>query len=149
MSKDSFERARKDFFESSNASSTPPAQKPKPQQALDSKVRANVLEEDEPQTMLTAVTQHLIQVTPARKTAVQPLVRSGSPQRVKTPWLSRREIEITRLLCDGKSSQDIACVLGISARTVASHRSNILRRLHLNSTALLIRWSIRNGVIEP
>lgn len=53
--------------------------------------------------------------------------------------LSAREIEVLRFLADGKSSKEIAVELGISVKTVETHRSNLLRKLKLHSVAQLVR----------
>jgi len=63
--------------------------------------------------------------------------------------LSDREIQIARFLCDGNSSKKIAQNLGLSIKTVDTHRANILSKLELHSTVLLVRWAIRHGIVKP
>jgi two-component system response regulator NreC len=62
--------------------------------------------------------------------------------------LSEREREIMFLLVRGLSNQEIADRLIISASTVQSHRSHILQKLGLETTIDLVRYAIRNGLIE-
>lgn len=62
--------------------------------------------------------------------------------------LSVREREVIRLVAEGMSSKMIADALGISARTVETHRNHLLRRLKLNSTVELVRYAIRNGIVQ-
>jgi len=59
-----------------------------------------------------------------------------------------REIEIIRLLAEGKSNKEIAALLGIAVRTVETHRSNIMRKLGLHSLADLIHYAMRSGIIS-
>jgi DNA-binding NarL/FixJ family response regulator len=61
--------------------------------------------------------------------------------------LSLREKEILQLLAAGKSNRDIADMLYISLTTAESHRSNIMRKLHLHSLAELILYAVRKGLI--
>jgi DNA-binding NarL/FixJ family response regulator len=58
-----------------------------------------------------------------------------------------REIEIIRLLAEGKSNKEIAALLGIAVRTVETHRSNIMRKLGLHSLANLIHYAMRSGIV--
>jgi DNA-binding NarL/FixJ family response regulator len=62
--------------------------------------------------------------------------------------LSPREREIVQLLAEGKSNKEIAQSLAISVRTVETHRASILRKLKLDSLAELVRYAIRNNLIE-
>lgn len=62
--------------------------------------------------------------------------------------LSDREREILFLLVSGLSNQEIADRLTISASTVQTHRTNILHKLHLETTIDLVRYAIRHGLIE-
>jgi two-component system response regulator NreC len=63
--------------------------------------------------------------------------------------LSPREREIVQLLAEGKSNKEVADALGISVRTAETHRASILRKLNLDSVAALVRYAIRNKIIEP
>ncbi len=62
--------------------------------------------------------------------------------------LTRREREIVRLLAEGKTNKEVADVLGISVRTAETHRATILRKLGLDSVAGLVRYAIRNKIVE-
>ncbi len=62
--------------------------------------------------------------------------------------LSAREREIVQLLSEGGSNKEVADTLGISVRTAETHRASILRKLGLDSTASLVRYAIRNKIIE-
>lgn len=63
--------------------------------------------------------------------------------------LSAREREIVQLLAEGKSTKEVATVLNISVKTAETHRSNIMRKCGFSSLAELVRYAIRNRMIEP
>jgi len=65
------------------------------------------------------------------------------------PLLTGREQQILQLIADGKSSQQIAKALSISFKTVAAHRSAIMKKLDAHEAASLIRHAIRQGLIQP
>jgi DNA-binding NarL/FixJ family response regulator len=62
--------------------------------------------------------------------------------------LSTREREILRLVAQGGTNKSVAAELGVSTRTVETHRAAIMRKLRAASTAELVRYAIRNGIIE-
>jgi DNA-binding NarL/FixJ family response regulator len=62
--------------------------------------------------------------------------------------LTRRQVEILQLLAEGKSTKEVASVLGLSIKTAETHRANIMRRLHCHSVTALVRYAIRNHIIE-
>lgn len=62
--------------------------------------------------------------------------------------LTGREREIVQLLAEGLSNKAVACTLGISLRTAETHRASVLRKLSLDSLASLVRYAIRNKIIE-
>lgn len=62
--------------------------------------------------------------------------------------VSKRELQIVVGLAEGKSSQEIADSLGISIKTVDTHRYNILQKLGLKNTVELIRYAIKQGLVE-
>jgi DNA-binding NarL/FixJ family response regulator len=63
--------------------------------------------------------------------------------------LTSREREVVQLLAEGKSNKEVADRLGISTRTAEGHRSEIMKKLKLGSLAELIRYAIRNGIVQP
>tara|TARA_B100000674_G_scaffold100597_2_gene73166 strand:- start:2228 stop:2884 length:657 start_codon:yes stop_codon:yes gene_type:complete len=66
----------------------------------------------------------------------------------KLTGLTKREIEIIRLLSDGLSNQKIAGQLGISHRTVDTHRTNIMQKVKVKNVAELVKYSIVNKLID-
>ena len=63
--------------------------------------------------------------------------------------LTSREREIVQLLAEGKSSKEVAVGLGISVKTAETHRANILRKLDMHSVTELVRYAVKNHMIEP
>jgi DNA-binding NarL/FixJ family response regulator len=63
--------------------------------------------------------------------------------------LTSRERSIVQLIAEGHSNKAIASVLNISIKTVETHRSNVMHKLNFASTAALVRYAIRNKLIEP
>ena len=62
--------------------------------------------------------------------------------------LTPREREIVQLLSEGRSSKEVATVLGISVKTAETHRANIMRKLDLHTVSGLVRYAVRNQIIE-
>lgn len=60
-----------------------------------------------------------------------------------------REREIIQLLAEGKTNKEVATALGVSVRTVEGHRARIMEKLNLHSTSELVRYAIRNHIIQP
>jgi DNA-binding NarL/FixJ family response regulator len=63
--------------------------------------------------------------------------------------LTSREREIVQLLAEGKSSKEVASSLNISVKTAETHRANIMRKLQLHTVSELVRYAVRNQIIEP
>jgi two-component system response regulator NreC len=63
--------------------------------------------------------------------------------------LTARENEVLAHLADGATNFEIADTLGISPKTVARHRENIMRKLNLHSRTELVKYAIRKGIIQP
>ena len=62
--------------------------------------------------------------------------------------LTERQREVLQLLAEGKSSKEVAVALGISVKTAETHRANIMRKLELHSVSELVRYAVRNQIIE-
>jgi DNA-binding NarL/FixJ family response regulator len=71
--------------------------------------------------------------------------KTQQPQARPTP----REMEIIRLLAEGKANKEIAALLGITVRTVETHRAKIMAKLGIHSIAELIHYAMRRGVFSP
>jgi DNA-binding NarL/FixJ family response regulator len=63
--------------------------------------------------------------------------------------LSQREIQILRLIALGKSNKEIAALLGVSANTVAVHRTNIMNTLGVHKAAELVLIAVKKGLVQP
>jgi DNA-binding NarL/FixJ family response regulator len=68
----------------------------------------------------------------------------GEPESLR---LTSRQREIVQLLAEGKSSKEVAAVLGLSVKTAETHRANIMRKLDCHSVTELVRYAIRNHII--
>jgi DNA-binding NarL/FixJ family response regulator len=76
-------------------------------------------------------------------------LRGGSVEAHDTgPILSAREREIVQLLAEGASNKDVARALGISVKTAETHRSNIMRKMQFASLSDLVKYAVRNKIIE-
>ena len=63
--------------------------------------------------------------------------------------LTDRERDVVQLLAQGSSNKEVATALGISIRTAETHRATLMRKLRLDSLAAVIRYAIRNNIVEP
>jgi DNA-binding NarL/FixJ family response regulator len=62
--------------------------------------------------------------------------------------LTRREREVVQLLAEGKTTKEVAGVLGMSVKTAETHRSNIMRKLNFHSVSQLVLYAVRNKIIQ-
>ena len=76
-----------------------------------------------------------------------PLLSTERPTGVAA--LPPRQRQILRRLGSGQSTKEIAAELGISAKTVETHRSNLLKKLGLQNVTDIVRLAIREGLITP
>jgi len=70
------------------------------------------------------------------------------PASTSTILPTGREREIIQLLAEGKSNKDVASILGISVKTAETHRATVMRKLGFHSISDLVRYAIRNHIIE-
>ena len=63
--------------------------------------------------------------------------------------LSPREREVLQLIAEGKTTKEVAGLLGISFKTAESHRMRIMRKVDVHETAGLVRYAVRRGLIQP
>lgn len=96
---------------------------------------------------LQALSEHKPYFTPK----VSAVVLQGylNPLTQESPELTPREREIIQLIAEGKATKEIADALGISVKTAETHRTNLMRKLDLHSTAEVVRYAIRNQIVQP
>ena len=73
---------------------------------------------------------------------------SGKKQNGQDHTVTDRERDVVRLLARGSSNKEVAHSLGISIRTAETHRATLMRKLGLDSLAALVRYAIRNNIID-
>jgi DNA-binding NarL/FixJ family response regulator len=84
---------------------------------------------------------------PTIRTLMRAYLDDGE-SRLRSP-LSPREEEVTKLVAESHSTDQIAQLLNISPKTVERHRENILAKLGMRDRVQLTRWAIRHGLVEP
>jgi DNA-binding NarL/FixJ family response regulator len=73
---------------------------------------------------------------------------AGAGRRSPQYFLTRRERQVLQLLGQGNSNKQVAALLNISQKTAEVHRTNIMRKLDVHSIAELVRYAIRNNLVE-
>ncbi len=63
--------------------------------------------------------------------------------------LTPREREVLQLIAEGNTTKQIASVLNLSSKTIESHRARIMEKLDVHDTAALVRYAVRQGLIQP
>ena len=103
---------------------------------------------------LTNAVEALIQHKPFFSAKVSEAVldgylKAGREESPVSDPLTPREREIVQLLAEGKSNKEAADSLSISTKTIETHRATIMRKLELKSFAEMVRYAIRNNIIQP
>jgi DNA-binding NarL/FixJ family response regulator len=122
--------------------------------AMAAGVDGYLLKEDAPKELLNAVNtirQGLVYVSPLLASDLANLYVKGRRQDgADSPGeLTPREIEIIKMIAEGKSSKEIAEILFLSFRTIQNHRTKIMRKLNLKKNTDLVRYAIRKGYTAP
>jgi DNA-binding NarL/FixJ family response regulator len=101
---------------------------------------------EELEEALRAVTRGRTYLTPLLAGDV--LVALSNHPGAAEPRLSARQLEVLRLLADGKRLKEIAAELGLSVRTVEDHKAALMREIGVDSTAGLVRFAVRQGLVQ-
>jgi two-component system response regulator NreC len=82
--------------------------------------------------------------------SVSGVVVQGYLARTEAPCdpLTDRERQVLQLIAEGKTTKEVAVILGVSIKTAESHRSSLMSKLDIHSTAALVRYAIRRGLVE-
>ena len=117
--------------------------------------RGYIMKSDADENLITAV-DTLRQHKPFLTSAVTEFVlddfvrrRNGGQADPSPIDVTSREREIIQLVAEGRSNKEAAATLGISVKTIEAHRANIMRKLQLRSVSDLVRYAIRNHIVQP
>ena len=75
-------------------------------------------------------------------------IDASGEQRAALDVLTSRQREILQLVAEGKSTKEVAQLLDVSAKTVETHRGQIMERLGIHDLAGLVRYAIRTGLVS-
>ena len=125
-------------------------------EVLEAGARGYVLKSDAGRDLIRAV-ETLYQHRPFFTAKVSEMVLEGylkgggsvDYERSSLSRLTSREREIVQLLAEGKSNKEVAAILDLSVKTVETHRGNIMKKLDLHSISDLVRYAIRNQLVQP
>jgi DNA-binding NarL/FixJ family response regulator len=120
---------------------------------LQAGARGYVLKSDADENLIAAVEnlqQHKPFLTPTvTEFVLDGYIRDGADQDAARGAVTAREREIIQLIAEGKSTKNAASARSISVKTIEAHRANIMRKLHLHSVSDLVRYAIRNKIVQP
>jgi RNA polymerase sigma factor (sigma-70 family) len=122
---------------------------------LEAGARGYLLKSDAERHIVTAV-ETLLRHQPyfsaqVSETVLEGFLRSGRNRAVigaAVPRLTPREREVIQLLAEGHRNKKIAQILGISIKTVESHRTTLMRKIGIKSIVELVRYAVRNHLTE-
>jgi DNA-binding NarL/FixJ family response regulator len=83
--------------------------------------------------------------------SVSGVVVQGYLANTEAPYdpLTDRERQVLQLIAEGKTTKEVAVILGVSVKTAESHRSSLMSKLDVHSTAEVVRYAIRRGMVAP
>jgi DNA-binding NarL/FixJ family response regulator len=122
-------------------------------EVLDAGAHGYVLKTDAGRTLVEAI-RALLRHREFLTERVHVVAGASGPRRAAAVTrasgrLTPREREVLQLLTEGKSNKEIGVVLGVTTKTAETHRAHILAKLQLHSMSELVRYAIRNRIIEP
>ena len=118
--------------------------------ALEAGVKGYVLKTQAASDLIHAmrqVSQGRVYLSPGVSDAIAEAYRSR-PGKLGNP-LTSRETQVLQLIAEGKSTKDIASLLGISVKTADSHRTRLMQKLDIHETATLVLYAVRRGIVQP
>jgi DNA-binding NarL/FixJ family response regulator len=98
---------------------------------------------------LQAVMKGETYLTPKISKQVVEFLRDPGEEPGTLNGLTTRQREILQLIAEGRSTKEIAAILGVSVKTVETHRARLMERLDIHDVAGLVRFAIREGLVTP
>ena len=121
-------------------------------QAFQAGVRGYVLKSDSERSLLAGIDAISSHRTYFSGTICEALLADFMRNRAKTApsaLAAHREREVVQLIAEGKLNKQVGHILGISIKTVETHRASAMQKLNISSSAELIRYAVRNKMVEP
>lgn len=119
-------------------------------EALEAGVKGYVLKSQAASDLLQAirlVSRGRVYLSPGVSRAVaEPYESKGNKSKTR---LTLREKQLLPLIAEGRSTRDIASILGISVKTAESHRTRLMQKLDIHETASLVLYAVGNGIVQP
>ena len=117
--------------------------------ALSAGVKGYVLKSQISSDLIHAIQQVLhghVYLSPGISASVMAAYHSKS--EIPTDPLTSRERQVLQLIAEGKSTKDVAALLGVSVKTAESHRSRLMQKLDIHETASLVRYAVKHGLVQ-
>jgi two-component system, NarL family, response regulator NreC len=118
-------------------------------EALEAGVKGYVLKSQVANDLVLAIRQVLrgdVYLSPGIASAVMAAYRTKA-DRPANP-LTSRERQVLQLIAEGKSTKEVASILGVSVKTAESHRSRLMQKLDIHETASLVRYAVKRGLVQ-
>ena len=114
-------------------------------QFLEAGAKGYVLKSEPMERLIEGVRSVASAATHTSQALPAPTAASKNPNGSGT-LLTHRERTVVQLIAEGQSNKRVANTLGISLKTVETHRSSVMRKLDLDTAAQLVRYAVRNGL---
>ena len=99
---------------------------------------------------ITSLAQGKTYLSPSiSRTVIDGYLERVSGELSPLEHLTQRQREILQSVAEGKNTKEIAYVLGISVKTVETHRAQLMKRLNIHDVPGLVRYAIRSGLVSP
>lgn len=118
--------------------------------ALDAGVAGYILKTTAAKDLVQAIQQvcrGMAYLSPEISQTVVDAYRTNA--RLPAERLTPRERQVLQLVAEGKTTKEVATILGVSIKTADSHRARLMKKLDIHDTAGLVRYAVRAGVISP
>jgi len=118
-------------------------------EALRAGVRGYVLKRQAAADLVRAIREvagGAVYLSPGISAIIAEAIRTPAPPSEET--LTPREREVLQLVAEGRTTKEIASILGVSIKTADAHRTHLMQKLNIHDVAGLTRYAIRQGMIE-
>jgi DNA-binding NarL/FixJ family response regulator len=119
------------------------------QQALEAGAKGYVLKNKKPEELIRAISEVCRDRTYFSAEVSEVALHPSACDRESRDCLTRREWQVIKLIAEGNSTKEVAVRLGISVKTADCHRTRLMGKLNFHETATLVRYAVRQGLVQP